>query len=116
MECCLVLTFFVKKKDLVQVVDVLEGQRKAVFEISEAERKANADEIIRLKKEIGQLVVSLQESRYDSVKDRAQAKRLQAIIGPTDKKTTSEVKELLDLQIIDKSKQLNLLRYRTKQV
>lgn len=94
----------------------LEGQRKAIFEISEAERKANADEIIRLKKEIGELVVSLKENRCDVFGDRALTKRIQSIIGPIDKKTSEEVKELIDLQIVDKSKQLNLLRYRIKQV
>lgn len=94
----------------------LEGQRKAIFEISEAERKTNSDEIIRLKKEIGQLVISLNENKSDALKDETLSRRLQGIIGPTDDKTTWEIKELLDLQIVDKSKQLNLLRYRIKQV
>lgn len=61
-------------------------------------------------------MISLSENRSNPLKDHTLTKRIQAIIGPIDQKTISEVKELLDLQIVDKSKQLNLLRFRIKQV
>lgn len=44
------------------LTNFLEGQRKALFEDCEAERKANADEVLQLKKEISNLVVVLHES------------------------------------------------------
>lgn len=44
------------------LTNFLEGQRKALFEDCEAERKANADEVLQLKKEISNLVVLLHES------------------------------------------------------
>lgn len=37
------------------------------------------------------------------------------MVGPLGDKNVDEIRHLLDLQIIDKSKHLNLLRYRIKQ-
>lgn len=42
--------------------------------------------------------------------------KLEAFIGPVGDRTTENIKEVLDLQIIDKSKQLDLLRYKKKKV
>ena len=58
------------------------------------------------------------------LKDKTQAtagvkvlsKRLERLVGPCEDKDVGEIKELLDLQIIDKSKALNLVTYKTKKV
>ncbi|KAJ8917182.1 hypothetical protein NQ315_012674 [Exocentrus adspersus] len=100
----------VKKK-----IQLSEGQRKALFEDCEAERKSNAAQVLKLKKEIAQMVVALHESTTPTAKYRIQNKRIVEIIGPLADKSATEVAELLDLQIIDSSKRLDLLRHRIKQ-
>ncbi|KAJ8947031.1 hypothetical protein NQ318_019923 [Aromia moschata] len=92
-----------------------EGQRKALFEDGEAEVKLNSDQIVRLKKEISQLVIVLHESTSITARYRIRSKRLVEIIGPLADKTAEQVREMLDLQVIDMSKRLDLLRYRVKQ-
>ncbi|XP_018574503.1 shootin-1, partial [Anoplophora glabripennis] len=98
-----------------QISFELEGQRKALFEICEAERISNADQILQLKKEIALLIVDLHECTTPTAKYRIQNKRIVDIIGPLADKTAAEVRELLDLQVIDNSKRLDLLRYKIKQ-
>lgn len=95
---------------------IAEGQRKALFEICEAEKKQNAEEIVKLKKEIAQLNLALHENSSTAAKNRIKMQQLESIIGPLGDKKVEEVKHLLDLQIMDKSKQLNLVQYRVKQV
>ncbi|KAH1005292.1 hypothetical protein HUJ04_006305 [Dendroctonus ponderosae] len=99
----------IKKK-----IQLSEGQRRALFEDCESERKSNVDEILHLKKEIASLVVVLHESKSSVAKHRLQTSRLENIVGPLSEKTCSEVKKRLDLQIIDKSKKLDLLAYQLK--
>lgn len=93
-----------------------EGQRKSLFEVSETERKSNADQILQLKKEIARLIVDLHECTNPTAKYRIQNKRIVEIIGPLADKTVAEVSELLDLQVIDSTKRLDLIRHRLKQV
>ncbi|XP_074029145.1 coiled-coil domain containing protein 151 [Leptinotarsa decemlineata] len=100
----------VKKK-----IQLSEGQRKALFEDCEAERKSNADQILKLKKDISQLIIVLHESTTPVAKHSIQNRLLESIVGPLEKKSCTEVRELLDLQIIDKTKKIDLLRYKTKQ-
>ncbi|XP_030756347.1 uncharacterized protein LOC115882426 [Sitophilus oryzae] len=99
----------IKKK-----IQLSEGQRRAVFEDCEAERKSNADEIIKLKKEISGLITVLHESRSPTAKYHLKDRRIEEIVGPLTDKTCVEVKEQLDLHIIDKCKQLDLLKYQMK--
>lgn len=93
-----------------------EGQRKALFEVCETERKINSEEIQKFKKSISDLAVSLEENKSDSAKFRTNSAQLESAIGPIGQKTSREIKTLFDLQIIDKSKQLDLLRYKKKRV
>ncbi|XP_050293793.1 merozoite surface protein 1 [Anthonomus grandis grandis] len=99
----------IKKK-----IQLSEGQRKALFEDCETERKSNSDEILKLKKEVSNLVILLHESKSPVAKYRLKNRRVAEIVGPLTDKTCPEVKELLDLQIIDLCKKLDLLRYRIK--
>ncbi|XP_044262785.1 myosin heavy chain, clone 203 [Tribolium madens] len=99
----------IKKK-----IQLSEGQRKAAFEDCEAERKSNIDEIHKLKKEIKELVKELKEKTQSSAALKTTNKKLESIVGPIDEKTTTTIEEMLDLQIIDKSKSLNLLNYKIK--
>ncbi|XP_066152776.1 outer dynein arm-docking complex subunit 3 isoform X1 [Euwallacea fornicatus] len=96
-------------------IQLSEGQRRALFEDCEAERKSNVDEILFLKKEVSKLVVVLHESVSHVAKNRLQNSRLEEILGPlSDKVTCNEAKEILDLQIIDLCKKLDLLRYKIR--
>ncbi|KAL1506246.1 hypothetical protein ABEB36_005642 [Hypothenemus hampei] len=99
----------IKKK-----IQLSEGQRRALFEDCEAERKLNADEILKLKKEISNLVIVLHKSKSSSAKYRLENSLLQQIVGPLNEKTCSEIKDMLDLQIIDLSKKLDVLVYKIK--
>ncbi|RZC40977.1 coiled-coil domain-containing protein 151 [Asbolus verrucosus] len=99
----------IKKK-----IQLSEGQRKAAFEDCEAERKANVEEIHTLKKEIKELVKQLKDTKQDTASLKSLGKKLEAIVGPYDTKTTEEIRGLLDLQIVDRSKALNLVRYKIK--
>ncbi|CAG9815572.1 unnamed protein product, partial [Phaedon cochleariae] len=92
-----------------------EGQRKALFEEYEAERKSNAEQILKLKKEISQLIVVVHENTNPTAKFRIKNRKLESIIGPLNEKSCNEVQELLDLQIINKKKKLDLLEYKIKQ-
>ncbi|KAK9873445.1 hypothetical protein WA026_022676 [Henosepilachna vigintioctopunctata] len=92
-----------------------KGQRKALFEDCEAERKANIEEISKLKKENTDLVTSLHEYSSSTAKLDIQKRKIEFLIGPIENKEGGEVHELLDLQLIDKSKQLDLLRYHIKE-
>lgn len=93
---------------------LLEGQRKAAFEDCEAERKSNIEEIHKLKKEIRELVKELKEKTQSTSALKAFSKKLESIVGPIDEKSIQEIEEMLDLQIIDKSKALNLVNYKIK--
>ncbi|XP_066259963.1 outer dynein arm-docking complex subunit 3-like [Euwallacea similis] len=96
-------------------IQLSEGQRRALFEDCEAERKSNVDEILSLKKEVSKLVIVLHESVSHVAKNRLQNSRLEEILGPlSDKVTCNEAKEILDLQIIDLCKKLDLLRYKIR--
>lgn len=86
-----------------------------MFEECENERKTNTEEINKLKKEIGELVIILHDTKIPTAKYLTRNKRLEDIIGPLDNKTFQQIQELLDLQIIDKSKQLDLLKYKINQ-
>ncbi|CAG9772879.1 unnamed protein product [Ceutorhynchus assimilis] len=99
----------IKKK-----IQLSEGQRRALFEDCEAERKFNADEILKLKKEISNLIVVLHQSKSPVAKYRIKNRRLEEIVGPLTEKTCNQVKEVLDLHIIDLGKKLDLLIYRIK--
>ncbi|KAL3277189.1 hypothetical protein HHI36_012540 [Cryptolaemus montrouzieri] len=99
----------VKKK-----IQLSEGQRKALFEDCEAERRANIEEIAKLKKENSDLIASLHEYTSSTAKLDVQKRKIEHLIGPIDNKEGDELQELLDLQLIDKSKQLDLLRYNMK--
>ncbi|CAG9857003.1 unnamed protein product [Phyllotreta striolata] len=101
----------VKKK-----IQLSEGQRKALFEECEAERKSNADEILKLKKETSELAVTLHEVTGTETKYIVKNKPIEAgAWANLMDKRPEEVLKMIDLQIIDKSKQIDLLRYRTKQ-
>ncbi|KAG5896497.1 hypothetical protein JTB14_005873 [Gonioctena quinquepunctata] len=100
----------VKKK-----IQLSEGQRKALFEDCEAERKSNVDQILKLKQELSRLIIDLHESTNPVAKYRIKNRTLERIVGPLDNKSCTDVQEQLDLRIIDKAKQIDLLRYRTKQ-
>lgn len=82
----------------------------------ETETKENFDKIANLKKEIERLVLELREHRSTSAKCRVRSARLETVMGSLTEKSCSDTKELLDLKIIDKSKQLNVIRYRIRQV
>lgn len=62
------------------------------------------------------MIVKLKEERSLSAKHRIQCAELEETIGYIGEKTCAEVKEALDLQIIDRAKQLDLLKYRTRKV
>ncbi|XP_028149342.1 tropomyosin-1, isoforms 33/34 [Diabrotica virgifera virgifera] len=104
-----------KIMDIKKKIQLSEGQRKALFEDCEAERKSNIDEIAKLKKDLSQLVVNLHESKSTQTKFRLKNKTLEGVTGSWMDKSPQEVMELLDTQIIDKTKQFDLMRYRTKQ-
>ncbi|XP_044757883.1 centrosomal protein of 55 kDa [Coccinella septempunctata] len=95
-------------------IQLSEGQRRALFEDCEAEKKSNAEEISKLKKENSDLLTSLYEHSNSTAKLEVQRRKIEHLIGPLEGKEGSEVRELLDLQLIDKSKQLDLLRYHMK--
>ncbi|XP_063907238.1 uveal autoantigen with coiled-coil domains and ankyrin repeats [Zophobas morio] len=99
----------IKKK-----IQLSEGQRKAAFEDCEVERKTNCEEIHKLKKEITELVKELKDKTQATAGVKVLSKRLERLVGPCEDKDVGEIKELLDLQIIDKSKALNLVTYKTK--
>ncbi|CAH1109259.1 unnamed protein product [Psylliodes chrysocephalus] len=101
-------------KSLVLLI-FLEGQRKALFEECEAERKSNADEILKLKKELSQMVITLHEVTGTETKFLVKDRVLEGINGSLMEKNPQEVMEMIDLQVIDKTKKFDLLRYRTKQ-
>lgn len=61
-------------KNVLFISSHLEGQRRALFEDCESERKSNVDEILQLKKEIASLVVVLHESKSLVAKYRLQTK------------------------------------------
>ncbi|XP_060526183.1 uveal autoantigen with coiled-coil domains and ankyrin repeats [Cylas formicarius] len=89
-----------------------EGQRKALFEDCEAERKSNADDIIRLKKEISNLTVVSHQTKSPVAEYRLKDKRIEEVVGPLADKSCFQVKELLDLHVINTGKRLDLLKYR----
>lgn len=93
-----------------------EGQRKALFEVCETERKSNLEEMKKLKKTINGLVTSLQENKSQAVKYRMNTIRLESIVGPVAERNVNDIIDTIDLQIIDKRKQLDLLRYKKKKV
>ncbi|XP_057665663.1 outer dynein arm-docking complex subunit 3 [Diorhabda carinulata] len=100
----------IKKK-----IQLSEGQRKALFEDCEAERKSNINEIIKLKKELSELVVTLHECKSSQTKFRLKNKTLEGVPGSLMDKSPEHVMELIDTNIIDETKKLDLLRYRSKQ-
>ncbi|KAF5273082.1 hypothetical protein FQR65_LT04824 [Abscondita terminalis] len=99
----------IKKK-----IQLSEGQRKALFEIREAEYKANCNEITKLKKEINDLVILLKEQKSNSAKNRVKSGRLKTGFASINESPAWVAQHLLDLNVIDKCKQLNLLRYQVK--
>lgn len=82
----------------------------------EAERKSNVEEAKKMKKTINGLVTSLQESKSHAVKYRMNTIRLESIVGPVAERNVIDLINTIDLQIIDKCKQLDLLRYKKKRV
>ncbi|VEN58715.1 unnamed protein product [Callosobruchus maculatus] len=99
----------VKKK-----IQLSEGQRKALFEDTEAETKSNTEQISKLKKEISDLVVILHENKSLEAKYRIRNKALEIKIRPLSEKRCEEVEEMMDLQVIDRTKQTDLLRYKAR--
>nr|CAI5817533.1 unnamed protein product [Callosobruchus analis] len=99
----------VKKK-----IQLSEGRRKALFEDTEAETKSNTEQISKLKKEISDLVVILHENKSLEAKYRIRNKALEIKIRPLSEKRCEEVEEMMDLQVIDRTKQTDLLRYKAR--
>ncbi|KRT80985.1 hypothetical protein AMK59_5436, partial [Oryctes borbonicus] len=99
----------IKKK-----IQLSEGQRKALFEESEATRSQHTEEILQLKKNISEMVVKVKESRSFSARYNINIAELEEVVGYVGDKSCSEIMEKLDLQVIDKSKQLDVLKYQTK--
>lgn len=98
------------------MINVLEGQRKALFEESEAQQKLDLDEISKLKREIVQLSAQLIQKKNPSAKYSLKSKEIEQILVPHAEKSYHEVQSFLDSQIIDKKKKIDLARFRTKQV
>lgn len=82
----------------------------------EAERKSNIEETKKLKKNVSDLLSTLQESKSHSVKYRMNTIRLESIIGPVGDRSVSDILETLDLQNIDKCKQLDVMKFKKKKV
>lgn len=60
--------------------------------------------------------VSLHQNVSSMAKYRLKNTEIERSIGPLGDKTCNEVETLLDLQIIDKKKQTDLLRFKTTEV
>lgn len=99
-----------------KITNVSEGQRKALFEEAETQQKQNSEEIIKLKKEISQMSAVLQQLKSPLARYRLKNRELEQSIGALGEKTCQDVENLLDLQIIDKQKQTDILKFKTKQV
>lgn len=95
---------------------ISEGQRKALFEDAEAQQKINFDEIVKLKKEISQTTVLCQQNKSQMAKYKLQVDNIDRNMGSLGNKSCDEVVNLLDLQITDKQKQTDLLKFKTKKV
>ncbi|XP_018328093.1 uncharacterized abhydrolase domain-containing protein DDB_G0269086-like [Agrilus planipennis] len=93
-------------------VQLSEGQRKALFEECETEQKNNTEKIETLKKEVSQLIVTLRNKTSNSVKDRIRIPQLNSVAAYLGEKMCNEVIVVLDLQVIDKVKKLDLIRYK----
>lgn len=97
-------------------INISEGQRKALFEEAERQQKNNFEEIINLKKEISRISVLLYQNKSTVVKYRLGNIHIEHCIGSIGDRSCSEVEIFLDLQIIDRKKQADLLMFNTKQV
>lgn len=93
-----------------------EGQRKAAFEEYEAERKANADQILKLQKEITELTLTLQMNKENVAAHKVKNIKLETVVGPLKQRTMKQLITTLDLHNIDHNKQLDLLKHKRKQV
>ncbi|GLV44078.1 Coiled-coil domain containing protein 151 [Carabus blaptoides fortunei] len=91
-----------------------QGQRKAAFEEFETKRKHNSSQITKLKKDIGELTITLQENKDNNAKYRVRSLKLESIAGPLNNKSTEQVIHILDLQIIDQKKHLDLIKHKIK--
>lgn len=94
----------------------LEGQRKALFEECEAERKSNGDEILKLKKDISQLLLRLKDNRNLSAKSRIKSGKLEAVVGVLGERNCFCTQNTLDLLVTDKNKKLDLICYKAEEV
>nr|XP_022904748.1 coiled-coil domain-containing protein 151 [Onthophagus taurus] len=95
-------------------IQLSEGRRKALFEETESEEKLNANEILRLKKETRDLAIRLRDNRSLSAKNRIGGARLEEVMGHLGEKTCPEVHCSLDLQVTDRTKHLDLIRYQIR--
>ncbi|XP_017782428.1 PREDICTED: coiled-coil domain-containing protein 151 [Nicrophorus vespilloides] len=105
-------------KDIIEIkkrIQLSEGQRKALFEEIETERKRNQDEILVLKKRISLMTVNLQERKGSALKSRFPVAQLGPVLKNAGDKTAEEIAGILDLQRIDKTKKLDLIKYRLSQ-
>ncbi|KAB0801892.1 hypothetical protein PPYR_04531 [Photinus pyralis] len=100
----------IKKK-----IQLSEGQRKALFEVREAEYKGNCNEIAKLKKEISEILVLLNEQKSNRAQKRIKSGRLKSTVGALCEKPSWITQEMLDLHVIDKGKQHDLIRYQVRQ-
>ncbi|GJQ88086.1 hypothetical protein Trydic_g13098 [Trypoxylus dichotomus] len=101
---------------IVQYISVfyVEGQRKALFEECEAKRSQYTEEILHLKKNISEMIIKLKESKSLSVRYDINVAELEEAIGYVGDKSCSEIIDKLDLEVINKSKKLDILKYQTK--
>ncbi|XP_044730602.1 uncharacterized protein LOC123293762 [Chrysoperla carnea] len=102
--------FEIKKK-----IQLSEGQRKALFESCDAERKANADKILRLKREIAELISKLKQAR-GTVDLKELPQKLSGSLPPiVADKPYDHAQEIVDLKVIDLRKKYDLIKYKSKQ-
>lgn len=87
-----------------------------MFESCDAERKANADQILRLKREIAEFSSEIKSGRGRVDLKEIPYKLSESLPPVVANKRFEEVNEMIDLQIIDLKKKLDVLRYEAKQV
>lgn len=71
---------------------------------------------MRLKRENKELLISLKKNKDDNAEYRIHNSKIETVIGSLSTKTVDQVKELLDLQIIDQNKKLDLIKDKIKKV
>lgn len=91
------------------------GERKAIFEDCEAEKRENKDRMKKLKDEIRDLQTELQSSSKsgEGILKHLQDKQ-HVDVNFLKRKTSGEAVDLLDLRVADLRKKLNKLRYQSR--